>query len=152
MKTLPTPIERWNQLMAKRKLGSNAITVFDLEVNYDAFIRFIQLTLNLGQFVPTNKKGEPMKKPLLYENFRQADKALKSHQDWQEALDRVIFPRFEIRVMADNESFRLCNSDIEICHYNATINIYDWGDFKTIESLIPLGVQVTDTKAEELKL
>lgn len=173
---LPTPIECWNQLMCQRKLGSNAITVFDLEVNYDAFINFIQLTLELGQFVPTDKKGEPMEEPKQEDYIGTnspedvLDQTGYDHdmKVFQEALDRVIFPGWKFH---DGNILYHCveKGNLCICFGRLTkgVEVYkrlsDKDGFlipineiprqnTTIESLIPLGIQVTDTKAEELKL
>lgn len=82
--------------MSKRKLSSNAISVFEVEVDFDSYIRFTGQTLELGFYVACGKDGEPLEKPKDLEDFRyhtglEFNEWEIAEKEYQEALDARLF-------------------------------------------------------------
>ena len=122
-------------------LNANKVEITDqLRIKEADFcIRYANLLstlLSLNQFIPCNKDGEPMEKPLLFENFRQADKALKSHRDYLKAMDSVIISGFKIKQRPGYKTLQKIGEDIPMAECYDDSTEWDWYEHKTIEDFI----------------
>lgn len=154
-KTLPTPIKRWEQLMTQRKLGSNAITVFDVEVNYDAFIKFIQQALELWMLIPTDKDGKPMEMPEKFDRWTPGMLSFSAEvfakcREYQEALDRRLFEGWSLN--PTGYAFCLGSKKGGIISYDSRKYTIDGN--RTVEDLIDAKIELTPTERviKDLKL
>ena len=59
--TLPTLRERWKKL--SQEFDLRIMNYEQQVIEYDKFIQFTGRTLQLGDFIPMDSKGEPMEKP-----------------------------------------------------------------------------------------
>lgn len=160
---LPTLRERWNQLQAKRKLGSNALSVFDLEILYDKFMNFTGITPQLSDFVPCNKEGDPLNEPKEWVSNIKAEK--EEFDEYQKALDAVKFKgySYQVKMFGKSKSETVRDSHDKAISIKLTLDDgevvenWDWRNgynCKTYEDLITSGIALepVDSLIKELKL
>jgi len=107
------------------------------------YLNLIHQPLYLSQFIPCNEKEEPMEKPNGFEQWSiygaepQSNKILKSYQEYQKVLDKVLFEGWAV----DKEH------STQITNGKQLLSQYDDCWDKTIEDLINSGIELTPTEA-----
>lgn len=108
---------------------------------------FLKSAPKLGDYVPTNEKGEVMEKPFDFGNWEKAhypsEKRMKIHEQFQEALDRVMWQGWEVKQSLKKDHYILYHpSDPHIAR--CCDNKMEWigDDSNTYEQLITSGVKL----------
>lgn len=130
---LPTLRERWN------KLNLSEPSYSDREILFDRFMEFTGKSLELGQFVACNEKGEPMEEPI--ETIGGVEIYA---EEYQKAQDKVLFKGWKIERGCLNDSNRTIGD-------MRKGRIY-FGRLKTIEDLLKAGIalELSDNLSLEL--
>ena len=108
---------------------------------------FLASAPKLGDFVPTNEKGEVMEEPFDFGNWKKAHypslKRMKIHEQFQEALDRVMWKGWEVKQSLKKDHYILYHpSDPHIAR--CCDNKMEWigDDSNTYNELITSGVKL----------
>ena len=139
----PTLRERWNDLVIRTFTDTERVVLFG------GYINFTAQTLNLGQFIPTNSKGEPMEKPKLPGDSIMEEISREKYperlREYQEAVDKVMFEGWEWKESPD------CGKTL----YDGEYWYADGAlDNMTIEEFMDSGIELhlKDKPAKELGL
>lgn len=122
------------------------------------YANFLKRPLELGFFIPCDLDGNVLEKPKRSDyigkemEFTKDELVERDLEQYQEALDRVLFEGFEYE---EKEHYNIleCN-DFVITFSNPNGGSYNsfneiWGD-KTIEDLTELGLELTDSAIKQL--
>ena len=106
---------------------------------------FLKSPPKLGDFVPTNEKGEVMERPFDFGNWEKAHypsaKRMRVHEDYQSALDRRLWVGWEY--YPEKKELYLNNKRIGYFSYSEVlVSINGNGEFKSYEKLINSGVKL----------
>ena len=142
--------------MSTRVINLNPASVNnwgELGVKYTsiyAYANFLKLKLGLGMFIPCDKEGNVLEKPIL-NDYVDAEIGCTEKQiydidcqQYQEALDRVIF-----------EGFEYFNNYGDECIFNKNLNIKkEIGQLhtQTIEDLTSLGLTIKESAVKKYNL
>jgi len=120
------------------------------------YAQLLQTPRELGMFIPCNSDGEPMEKPKGFDEWTDKPYTKQLHQEWiklvqdyYKALDSVLFEGWDVDIREFGTTISM--NDIFISIRDGYWEL-DGNEVKTIEDLIKIGLQVTDTKAKELGL
>ena len=118
----------------------NAFVFVNKTINY---ANFIQQPLTLGMFIPTNEKGEVLSNPFANDEDAGTEKELKQIE-FNNALKRVIFEGCSVDYYNRIYCSGKCIGEI--------IKGKLFSQNKTIESLIPYNLTITEKAINQFKL
>ncbi len=131
MKNLITLNKRWHDLMISSLSDTEIVSAFE------DYINLFEKSLELGQFIPCDSKGEPLKKPRQKHNYIQGVEmeVSKEWEEYQKALDKVLFEGWVL------ENGTLCTKkEMMVGGILGDITAYGNAYEHTIEELIQEGM------------
>lgn len=117
------------------------------------YANFLKKPLELGMFVPCDEDGNVLRKPKKSQWY---EYDLKKYQ---EAEERVLFKGFEVEDKTPNTIWLGVNNEKgNDKHFNVQYSfiekrfMYSFTEYKTIEDLIPCGLELTESGIKEIGL
>ena len=106
---------------------------------------FLKSQPKLGDFIPTNKKGEVMEKPKGGPHGQSKSVQLNHYnrvEQYQSALDRVIWKGWEVEQRKGYSTLQKISDKIPMAECYDDSTEWDWYGWESYESLITSGVKL----------